>query len=80
MIIYKETALKDFDFWGSAKRTIQLLTEDEIDAIENVLEDYAEIEGDYSETEINDIFAFNTDWIAQLLGYKDWDELLDERG
>ena len=32
-----------------------------------------------SETDVNDIFWFERDWIAEALGYSDYDELLKDR-
>lgn len=77
MKIYTETALKDFEFWSGAKSTAQYLTDDDFDIIENILEDEGE---SYSETDINDIFWFEKDWIAEMLGYIDFDDLMEKRG
>lgn len=32
-----------------------------------------------TETDINDFFWFETDTIADLLGYSDWEALIEER-
>ena len=50
------------------------LTYDELEQIESILED-AYPDG-MSETQINDIFWFEEDWIAGMLGYKDFEELM----
>ena len=76
MKIYTETALKDFEFWSGAKDTAQYLSDDDFDIIENILEDEGE---SYSDTDINDIFWFEKDWIAEMLGYIDFDDLMEKK-
>ena len=74
MKIYAETNLRNFDFWSGAKDTVNHLTCEELDTIENILE------GIYpdgmEDTQINDIFWFEEDWIAEMLGYSDFEELM----
>lgn len=74
MKIYKETSLRDFEFWSGAKYTAEVLTDEQLDQVENCLEDTAPEEG-YSETEINDIFRFERGWIAEILGFDSWEAL-----
>lgn len=73
MKVYKEIPLSDFDFWSGAYATAYVLTEKEFDIIE------AELESPYpdgmDETAINDIFWFEQDWIAEMLGYECWEHL-----
>ncbi len=68
----------DFNFWEGAKDTVSILID--FDLINTVWDRLAErIEDKYeevSETDINDFFWFETDYIAQDLGYKDWEALL----
>lgn len=73
MKFYVEKDLRDFDFWGGAKQTRDYLTNEEVDAIEWALEDSGE---KFTETEINDIFWFDADWIAEILGYEDFEEIM----
>lgn len=74
MKIYAEKSLRDFDFWSGAKDTVEYLTLDELDQIEEMLED---INPDgMDETEINDFFWFEDDTIAEWLGYEDFEELM----
>lgn len=80
MKIYKEDSLSNFEFWSGATRTADILWEkigrEAFDRIENILEDcYPE---GIDETQINDIFWFEADWIAEMLGYDSWEQL--ERG
>lgn len=79
MKIYSEISLKDFEFWGPALHVRNVLDDDDDMAqIESCLDDTAPSEG-YSETDINDIFAYDPDFIAGCLGYYDWEELEEGR-
>lgn len=75
MKIYEEKSLTDFDFWSGAKDTVKYLTYDELEQIEAVLED-AYPDG-MEDTEINDIFWFEDDWIAEILGYENFEALMN---
>lgn len=77
MKIYVETSLTDFDFWSGAKDTVKYLTDDDLEIIESSLED-AYPDG-MSETEINDLFWFDDDFIAEILGYNCFDDLIADR-
>lgn len=77
MKVIKELSLSNFDFWGGAKDRAQMLTIDELDEIERQLEDvYPE---GMDETQINDIFWFDFDWVAQMIGYEDEEDLYNQR-
>lgn len=74
MKITKEVnSWNDFDFWSGAEDTVKYLTCDEIETI------FAQLEEIYPEgmtdTELNDIFWFETETIAQMLGYDNFDEI-----
>lgn len=74
MKIYKEESLRHFEFWSGAVDRVKYLTYEELDTIENILED---INPDgMDETEINDLFWFEEDTIAEWLGYEDFEELM----
>lgn len=77
MIVQKEVSLSDFDFWGGAKDTVKYLTDDDFDLIESML--ISEYPDGMTETEINDMFWFEEDFIANMLGYDDFDQLMDDR-
>lgn len=77
MKIYTETSLRNFEFWSGAKDTVEYLTEEDLDIIEAVLEEI--YPNGMSETEINDLFWFDEDTIAEWLGYSDFEELIEER-
>ena len=73
MKIYEETNLLGFDFWGYAIDTFNSLTLEEVNQVEACLEDcYPDGIG---KTELNDIFAFDEDFIAECCGYESWEEL-----
>lgn len=74
MKIYEEKSLIDFKFWSGAVDTVKYLTDRELEQIEAILE---ELNPDGMEdTQINDIFWFEEDWIAEMLGYEDFEELM----
>ena len=73
----EDKGLRDFDFWSGAKDTVGYLTSDELDTIEDMLED-AYPDG-MTETQVNDLFWFDTDVIAEWLGYEDFESLINER-
>ena len=75
MKIYEEKSLRDFEFWSGAKDTVKYLTDEELDQIEAILED-AFPDG-MEDTQINDLFWFDDDVIAEWLGYSDFEELMD---
>ncbi len=73
MKITKEISLKDFEAWSGARDTLNELTESECEQLESVIE---ELNPDgIDETGLNDILWFENDWIAECLGYKDWEHL-----
>lgn len=77
MRIYEEKSLSNFEFWSGAKDRVCWLTNRDFDVIEDIIEDiYPDgVEDVY----INDLFWFEEDWIAEMLGYSDWEELEEDR-
>lgn len=69
-----ESSLENFEAWSGGKDTLDVLIEkgdcDKVEAIIDSLYAYGVIP---TETEINDLLWFERDWIAQELGYADWD-------
>ena len=66
--------LRQFNFWSGAKETAEVLRFEQLDQIETILEDcYPD---GMTDTQINDIFWFESDWIAEQLGFKDWESLV----
>ena len=74
MKIYTEDSLRNFNFWSGARDTVKYLTDEELDTIEAILEDI--YPDGMDEIQINDIFWFEDDWIAEMLGYADFEELM----
>lgn len=73
MKIYRECSLTDFEPWSGAKETFKTLTYEQLEQLEPILE--ALFPDGASETEINDLFWFEEDYIAELLGFEDWEAL-----
>jgi len=75
MKIYTDIPLTEFEFWAGAKDTVKHLTDEELDQIEQILEEiYPE---GLDETELNDIFWFERDLIAEWLGYETFEEIME---
>lgn len=78
MKVYRDESISDFEFWGGAKDTVKYLTYDEMETIESILEDlYPE---GISETDLNDIFWFEDDLIAEWLGYDSFEAIINREG
>lgn len=74
MKIYEEKNLIDFEFWSGAKDTVKYLTDRELEQIESILEEM--YPDGMEDTQINDIFWFEDDWIAEMLGYEDFEAIM----
>lgn len=75
MKIYKDESLSNFEFWSGAKDFANKLTESEFNLIENTLEEL--YPDGMSETQINDLFWFEDEWIcSDILGI-DYDEVMN---
>ena len=73
MIITSEINLQDFEGWSGAESTLATLSYNQINTLQSILEDtYPD---GIDETHLNDILRFETDWIAELLGFTDWESL-----
>lgn len=75
MKIYTEISLNNFNTWAGANSTKDELTWEELDILEEALNEL--YPDGLDETTVNDIFWFETDWIAEILGYSDWEDLID---
>ena len=75
MKIYTEQSLRNFEFWSGAKDTAKYLTSEELDTLEEMLED--SFPDGIGETELNDIFWFEDDMLAEWLGYNDFEEIMN---
>lgn len=72
----REENIMDFTFWSGGAVTARRLEESgHLEEIEELINELWEERGEYpTETEINDFLWFETDFIAEYLGYKDWEE------
>ena len=69
MIYQVEESLKHFNFWGQAREVAQEFTDEQLDQLENLISDmYCD---DYpTDAQINDLFAYDSDYLKELLGWK----------
>ena len=77
MKIFTEKSLSDFEFWSGASERVENLTDSDFQIIERELEDM--YPDGIDETELNDIFWFDFDKIAQMLGYDDEEDFDKKR-
>jgi hypothetical protein len=75
MRMFKEDQLSNFNFWSGAADTVKYLTADEINQVGDILEDI--FPDGMSETQVNDFFWFETETIAEWLGYSDFEEIMN---
>lgn len=68
-----EKPLRQFEFWSGAKGRTDHLTIEQLDRLDYLL---PEILGENpTDTAINDLFWFEDDYIARLLGFDSWKAL-----
>lgn len=67
MKIISDISLKDFDFWSGAKYCAEELTDEQFVQVEAALEDM--YPDGITDTQLNDMFWFNPDFIYKLAGY-----------
>lgn len=75
MRVYAEKSLFDCEFWAGGLDTFNALLPHELQEVENILDDL--FPDGLSETELNDLFWFDCDTIAEWLGFESFDEILD---
>jgi Na+-transporting NADH:ubiquinone oxidoreductase subunit NqrF len=68
-----DVALRNFEFWAGARQRAQYITNEQFDQIEEELE--VMYPDGLTETELNDIFWFEETFIAQMLGFDEWEDL-----
>lgn len=73
MKITKEVSLENFEAWSGGKDTLNELTRSECEQLESQLEEL--YPDGIDETSLNDILWFENDWIAECLGYRNWEHL-----
>ena len=68
-----EKPLSQFEVWSGAKDRTDPLTIEQLDRLDDLL---PEVLGENpTDTEINDLFWFEEDFIARLLGFDSWEAL-----
>lgn len=69
MKIYQDINLSEFEFWSGAKTWAAEFTSEELDQIGDILENdgYAP-EGGWTDTAVNDLFWFEPEFVASLIG------------
>ena len=72
---YVEESLRSFQFWGDAKEFAKLLNGDELDIMDDVL---GECGDELSDVNINDIFAYDRDWVCECIGVAE-DDIWDRK-
>ena len=75
MRIYKEHSLTEFEFWIGATDTVEYLTDEELDQIEDILEEL--YPDGMDEIDLNDTFWHEADLIAEWLGYDSFEEIME---
>lgn len=73
MKIISEASLKNFDFWGGAVHRAKALTDEQFEEIEEYLEEI--FPDGINEAQLNYIFWFEDDELAQYLGFEDFEAL-----
>lgn len=77
MLLIKEEALKNLEYWSGARAITDHLTEEEFDKIEEVLNDL--YPNGLTMTEVNDIFWFDDDFICEIIGYPSFEDFYYHR-
>lgn len=75
MIVRTDISLSDFKFWSGAVDRASKLSAEDFSTIEDVLTDM--YPDGMTDTEVNDFFWFNEDFIAECLGFDGWDNFLE---
>lgn len=65
-----EDSLRNFNFWSGGKDRADNCSAEELDTLQQFFEETEPEEG-WTDTDINDMFWFEFDTLAQYLGYKD---------
>ena len=76
MKIYSDIDYDNFEFWSGARDTVAELTDSELKTVWDFLETERYPDG-AEDVEINDFFWFERDFIAELLGYENFDQIID---
>ena len=72
-IIHEINSLTDFEPWSYAVSRYETLTTEQLEQLDSILED-AYPEG-MTDTQVNDLLWHDSDWVAEMLGFRDWEHL-----
>lgn len=75
MTIHTETTLRSFQFWAGAADNAKYLWLVQLDTIEEILENI--YPNGIEDTQLNDLMWFDTEMIAEWLGYKTFEDLIE---
>lgn len=73
MNVFCNVELRCFEFWGGAKAIADAFTCEQLDELEAILPDI--YPDGMSETDLNDLFWFEEDYLAELLGFSSFEVL-----
>lgn len=73
MRIYSEVDIDEFEFWEGGKCVADSFSEDDLEAIQNKLEEL--YPDGMSDTELNDLFWHDEDFVAGLAGYSSFQKV-----
>lgn len=73
MKIYYEVDIDEFEFWEGGKCVADSFSEDDLEAIQNKLEEL--YPDGMSDTELNDLFWHDEDFVAGLAGYSNFQKV-----
>lgn len=74
MKLTRDVSLSNFEFWSGAKDLVDKLSDKELDQIEGILEE--SYPDGMTDSELNDLFWFDGNMIAEWLGYEKEDDIL----
>ena len=75
MIVKSEMSLaRDFTFWAGAAPRFMAMTTPQVSAVEEVLEEM--YPDGMTDTQINDVFWFEPDFLAECNGFESWEEMM----
>ena len=70
MIIKREISLRDFEAWSGACSTLKaIINADKVEEFDYLIEEI--FPDGLSETELNDLLWFDSDWVFEALGMSD---------
>ena len=74
-----EESLSNFNAWSGGKDTKDELTTEQLDQVEDLIDEiFSDDDNPPTDTQINDFLWFERDFIAQHLGFSDWEHLNQE--